>query len=181
MKKYVLIFGLFIILTFFTGCYTVLWSPDQEMPTAETYQEEYYYDNGYYADPYYGSYGYYYQYPWWLSITPPVTGGSAQSERGQSMERIRDRDGSRSTDSGNRVLTTPPVTTRGTSGSNTSTTPKNDPPTRTATKKTTDTNSSGSSTSSGSTSGDSGRSSDSGKSNDNGRNNDGGRNNGGRR
>ena len=52
------------------GCYTIIWSPDMEFPTE---------DNSdlttiYYGDAYYGPYYYYYDYPWWLDIVPPVTG-----------------------------------------------------------------------------------------------------------
>ena len=56
---------------FLSGCYTVVWSPEDNFPTQSDYEQGY--NDGYYNSPYYGDYGYYYNYPWWLNITPPAT------------------------------------------------------------------------------------------------------------
>lgn len=185
MKKYILIVTLFVVMTFFTGCYTVVWTPDESLPTAETYQQEYY-DNGYYQDPYYGDYGYYYQYPWWLAAVPPAysdqgsSGGSGSRSDNSTMDRIRNRDGGRSTeesrgsteyrgtDSRQPIINNAPVTkssgsSSGSSGSDTQIEKRG---------SSNNTNSGSSNTSTRSTSG----------SNDNKvRNSDGGRSSGGRK
>lgn len=179
MKRYFLIFVLFITLSVLPGCYTVLWTPEDEFPSSEKYRQENYDENNYYADSYYGEYGYYYQYPWWLSIAPPAysapgrDNGDDNNDRSDSpaMERLRNRDGSRNSGSGREtIINNAPVTrssgSSGSSGSSTSTE---------SSGKTRESSNSGSNSS-----GNSGRSSGSNDSNSS-RNDNGGRNNGGRK
>lgn len=53
------------------GCYTIIWSPDSQLPTEDNSVT-----NIYYGDNYYGDYYYFYDTPWWwdYSYTPPATG-----------------------------------------------------------------------------------------------------------
>jgi hypothetical protein len=57
-----------LILFGLNGCYTIIWSPDMEFPTQDNSAST----TIYYGDTYYGSYYYFYDYPWWLDIAPPV-------------------------------------------------------------------------------------------------------------
>ena len=102
----------------FAGCYTVMWTPDKEFPTADTTSnvEQY----GYYNDQYYGDYAYYYGYPWWYSITPPApyyTPGSAYvRDTSGAMQSLRNGMGGRGTD-GRSILHTAPAARTVTSAS----------------------------------------------------------------
>lgn len=59
-KLLIILLAAFII----NGCYTVIWTPDEEFPTEST-------TNEYYSETYYGDYYSFYDYPWWLSFVPP--------------------------------------------------------------------------------------------------------------
>ncbi len=95
MKKYLIKIILIVITVIsFSGCYTMLWSPDEQLPSES-------YNQPYYSEPYYGEYNYYYDYPWWvrdrhLYIAPtPIptqsTGGSS------AVNSVRNENGSRNT------------------------------------------------------------------------------------
>lgn len=102
---------LFLVSLSFTGCYTVLWTTDQEFPSESSYYGSY---DGYYSDPYYGEYNYYYEYPWWLSFSPPtVSGEDEKTARSEEIRKIRNSTGERNS-STERIA---PTTTRS-SGSN---------------------------------------------------------------
>lgn len=135
-----------------SGCYTVIWSPEDEFPASYENYDEYY--GGFYPSVYMG----YYDIPWWYNITPPTRTGPY--ERGESTESIRNNDGGRpsSNPRNGDIINTPPPTKSGSSGN-----------TNTAPEKRAGTENSGSTQR--------GNSSDSG----NVRNNDGNRNSGGRR
>ncbi len=62
---------------FLSGCYTVVWSPEDNFPTQSDYEQGYY--DGYYGSPFYGDYGYYYNYPWWLNIAPPAVNATSKN------------------------------------------------------------------------------------------------------
>jgi hypothetical protein len=100
MKYYIVVLYLFLTLSF-TGCYTVIWTPEKEFPTESSYYESgySYYEDAYYADPYYGGYNYYYEYPWWLSMTPPVTSReetkTERTERSNEVREVRRGSGER--------------------------------------------------------------------------------------
>jgi hypothetical protein len=183
MKKYILICSLFLITAFIPGCYTVVWDPDEDMPDAQAYEEEYYEDGGYYRDPYYGDYGYYYEYPWWLTVRQAASnsgGGktieTSNSSDNSTMDRIRNRDGSRSSGT-ERIITNNPAASTGSSGSSSSssankTSTSSGSNTRREEAKSSDTKeNTNTSTRSGSSSGDTNKT----------RNTDGGRNDGGRK
>jgi len=184
MKKLLYVTAIFLFLNI-TGCYTVIWSPGMDFPTADrtpdfnsTDTTGYYsgsdnysntYGDVYYDEPYYGPYAGYYNIPWWYSVPPPTVSnnhnkknGKTTAERNGDVSPVRnsgDGRGSSDRNTGD-IINTPPVTVSGSgsTGSGSSTT-GTDP-------KKTDSGSDNSrqSTSSGSV-----------------RNNDGNRNDGGRK
>jgi hypothetical protein len=135
--KYLLILILLVSLSL-TGCYTVLWTPDQEFPTEESYYGSGSgYEDSYYADPYYGGYSYYYESPWWLTMAPPTrstTKDRTENDRNGRSEEVReirrtssgDRSGDTTTAPPTRSSTTTSGTTNPNTGSTQSTERKND-------------------------------------------------------
>jgi hypothetical protein len=82
MKKYLVKIILVIVISF-GGCYTVLWSPEEPLPSENINQI-------FYSEPFYGGYNYYYDYPWWITgrqeyITPYQTQSSERSSTGSSV------------------------------------------------------------------------------------------------
>lgn len=111
MKKFLAIAALFVTLNF-TGCYTIVWTPEDNFPTESTgnYEEQYY--NEYYSPDYYGPYYSYYNYPWWLSIDAASINQTVKKDvKRDSNETGRNEDGGRGS-SGSRgtIIGTPPVT-----------------------------------------------------------------------
>ena len=104
MKNYIKLFTLFYLIPFLSnGCYTILWTPEDNFPDESNY--------GYYDSYYFDEYNYYYDYPWWLSIAPPVrTNDDKIYERDNSTTTLRNNGNGRSTDSEREVLNTPPPT-----------------------------------------------------------------------
>jgi hypothetical protein len=109
MKKYIIKSILILTVTIsFGGCYTVLWSPEEQLPSENNNQI-------YYSEPYYGDYNYYYDYPWWLRgprgyIAPVETPSSTSQSIQRTSGTVRDNNGSRSTPENDRpiVNTKPP-------------------------------------------------------------------------
>ena len=145
MKKLLNVASVILFLNI-TGCYTVIWSPGMDFPTADRTSEYnstdttvYYtgsdnygdpYGDVYYSESYYGHYANYYNTPWWYSITPPAgsnshnkNNGKATVNRNGDVTPIRnsgDGRGSSDRNSGSGdIITTPPVSVSGSSGSNT--------------------------------------------------------------
>jgi hypothetical protein len=158
----------------FTGCYTIVWSPDTEFPTEKNYNN----NDGYYPDYYYGDYYYFYDYPWWFNITPPIYIDKTKERtvvRDQSDSHLRNNDSGRRTDSGRKeIIQTNTPTRDGNKNSdndnNSSSSSNNDSVDRQSSSNNNSGNTQNTNTS---------RSSD--NSSNNTRNNDGGRNTGGRR
>jgi hypothetical protein len=65
MKTIINLFLLVIVMSFFTGCYTVIWDPRQEFPETEN---SYNSSSEFYGDDYYGGYINYYDTPWWVGV-----------------------------------------------------------------------------------------------------------------
>lgn len=88
--KYIIKFILIITVMSFGGCYTILWSPQEQLPSKNTSQV-------FYSEPYYGEYNYYYDYPWWVTENPVyITPSPSQSqERNSTPASVRDNNGSR--------------------------------------------------------------------------------------
>lgn len=110
-RKYLVV--LFIAFSL-TGCYTVVWEPDMEFPNE--YNSEISSDV-YYVESYYGNYDYFYNYPWWLSITPPTKERVTDRDKNPSMNTLRNENGGR-INTGNRnpdILVTPPPSRDGSS------------------------------------------------------------------
>ncbi len=177
----VLIFGVSFL---FTGCYTIVWDPTQEFPDEQNLSE----NTDFYDTEYYGSYGSFYETPWW--ITAPVyvvpvnnsldknqtkyrtNTGSSNDGRSADTQNIRNSGGERgNTDrnSENNVQPTTPTS----SGSTGSTVIKTPPPTRDSNAGSSS-SSNNTSTTSSSSSSDNGRSSSGSET----RNNTGSRNSG---
>lgn len=64
------------------GCYTVVWSPENDYPTQ--YSNDY---SGYYGGPVYVDYYHYYDYPWWLNLGVSSDG---TTKRDKDKKDIRD-------------------------------------------------------------------------------------------
>lgn len=157
MKNTIKLFALVFVMSFyFTGCYTVVWNPNEEFPDTENSSES---SSDFYDYDYYGGYVDYYQSPWWVSapvyitlpdgttekrITKDRTNGN--NTRNSDTESIRNSSGRGNTDrnSGTTTgITTPTTTTNSGSGTNSNVvTPP--PPTRNTDSGTSTTNSSGS-------------------------------------
>ena len=184
MKKLLCVAAIFLFLNI-TGCYTVIWSPGMDFPTADRTSEynssdttEYYsgsennadiYGDVYYNEPYYGPYAGYYNIPWWYSVPPPTVSnnnnknnGKTTNTRSGDVSPIRNSGDGRGQSDRNtgEIINTPPVTVSGSGSTSSGTT------TSGSDTKKTDSSSDNSrqSTSSGSV-----------------RNNDGNRNDGGRK
>ncbi|QQS37488.1 MAG: hypothetical protein IPM56_05905 [Ignavibacteriales bacterium] len=117
MKKQALILIVFLFLIPVTGCYTVVWEPDMDFPDESN--SEVSYDN-YYDGQYYGHYDYFYNYPWWLSITPPTKERTIDRDKNPAINTLRNDGGGRVSGNSrnpNEVLTTPPPTRDGSSQS----------------------------------------------------------------
>jgi hypothetical protein len=144
--------ALFALQFLFTGCYTIVWDPDEQFPTSENLSG----DDGFYEEDYYGSYGGYYETPWWITFPVYVVYPNTENPvtpRSSDTQTLRNSGGGRGTQDRVPSLTNP---TRGTTTSTGSTSDinKTPPPTRnTDTNKSSDT-----STKSGSTSNSSGSS-----------------------
>lgn len=90
-------------LFFLSGCYTVLWMPEDKFPSQITTNE--YYDETYYGD-YYG----FYDYPWWLNLVPPSTpvGSDYIRTKNETTTSIRNEGEGRGTDTRRPILITDP-------------------------------------------------------------------------
>jgi len=106
MKKYI-INSVIILSTvlFLSGCYTVLWVPEDEFPSEMV-------TNEYYPETYYGDYYSFYDYPWWLSISPPsapVGSDYIRNENGTTSS-VRNEGQGRGSNDGREILNTTPPT-----------------------------------------------------------------------
>ncbi len=84
------------------GCYTIIWSPDSELPTEDNSVT-----SAYYGDTYYGEYYYFYDTPWWWEYN--YTPAAASTERGNETAPVRDL-GGRGTPTGPVIIETAPPT-----------------------------------------------------------------------
>jgi hypothetical protein len=92
-----------------SGCYTVIWTPDEEFPNESNTE----YDNdSYYPDTYYGGYYDFYDYPWWLTFTPPsyIAPKNTPDRSDNNTGTIRNTDNGRGKEDRNEILATPPPT-----------------------------------------------------------------------
>jgi hypothetical protein len=106
MKLFLITTIMALALTF-TGCYTVLWSPGEEVTSNDNYN---YSDTDYYyQEPYYGPYAPYYSTPWWISLAPIVNQQVKQDQKERTAENtdLR-RGGGRNPDNGRPIINTPP-------------------------------------------------------------------------
>jgi hypothetical protein len=137
MKNTIKLFLLVIGMSFFTGCYTVIWDPRQEFPETENS-----YDSSieFYGTDYYGGYINYYETPWWVGvpvyITYPGETDNSQTKtrnngRNSDTENIRNSNGRGNTDRNPEIENTTTVTiTTTTTRDDNSNIINNPPPTR---------------------------------------------------
>jgi hypothetical protein len=115
----------FLITISLTGCYTVLWTPNDNFPTDSNSDNQ---DDGFYPETYYGDYAPYYTTPWWYEITPPNNPGYVR-DTSRSETFIRNDNGGRGSEPRNVLASPPPAriepTNTGTTGSNNSNTSTN--------------------------------------------------------
>ncbi len=174
MKTSLKIFAMIFALSFLsTGCYTIVWDPNQEFPDQETYIDDSASDFYDYED--YGGYVDYYESPWWVTPVVYITTTNDNGDkvvtkvrndgRNSDTEEIRNSGGRGNTD-GTNIITTPTVTKTTDSNSSNSSSDNN-----TSTRESSNNNSNNSSNNSNTRS--------SGSSDT--RNNSGSRNSGGRR
>ncbi len=105
----------FLMMLSLTGCYTVVWTPDAQLPSRESDSSG---DGGYYNDYYYGDYYNYYDAPWWYNVNPPAYNNQPAYNRdtSRSMESLRNDNGGRGNTDRLGIPQAPP-STRSASGS----------------------------------------------------------------
>lgn len=105
-KNLVIILFSFLITVGLTGCYTVLWTPNDNFPTESNSDNQ---NDGFYSETYYGDYAPYYTTPWWYTITPPayISQSSYVRDTSRSAQFLRNSGGGRGSEPRN-VLATPP-------------------------------------------------------------------------
>ncbi len=107
---------LLTLLLSFSGCYTVIWMPEDEFPSEGSYNE-------FYSETYYGDYYTFYDYPWWLDFAPPsVPVGSDNTREANGTTSSIRNDGQGRGNDNKRILTTPPPSREGSNNNNTTTT-----------------------------------------------------------
>lgn len=105
---------------FLSGCYTVLWMPEDEFPSESTV-------NDFYSETYYGDYYSFYDYPWWLRLAPPSTPVGSdyiRTENGTTTS-VRNEGQGRGTDNDRKILTTSPPSRDASTNNNSSNTNSN--------------------------------------------------------
>jgi hypothetical protein len=114
--KWKMVFSMALIFLF-SGCYTIVWSPEQALPNQSDDQSV----TGleYYDSDYYGSYHDFYGSPWWWSVagSPYYTapGGGSTGNRDEGTNTVRNSgDGRNTPDNG----VTTPTATRSSNNSN---------------------------------------------------------------
>lgn len=123
---YYKILTIFITALLYGGCYTVIWTPEEEFPVENNYSE-------FYSETYYGDYYSFYDYPWWLRISPPNTkvGTGFVRDENSSTSAVRNDGQGRSNNDRRQILQTNPpsrevsTTSSGSSTSKSSSTSSN--------------------------------------------------------
>lgn len=111
MKKLILASG--ILLFSLQGCYTVIMTPEDKTPVYDDYY-------GFYISEYYGSYGSYYEVPWWITNPIVTINISTTKTRTTNTHSIRNNDGLRNeSNSRDGIITTPPPSRDNSSSSTT--------------------------------------------------------------
>jgi hypothetical protein len=99
-KNIVLYASLMFFAGIFSGCYTVAWSPDKELPDDGTEVEE---TECYYPQTYYGSYNSFYGGTWWSHSS--VISESIKSAR--ALQHARNQNNSRTTETSTFTVSRP--------------------------------------------------------------------------
>jgi hypothetical protein len=104
MKNYLLNSTIiFLALLFLSGCYTVIWMPEDELPSENVTSE-------YYEEIYYGDYYAFYNCPWWVGIIPPAdpVGNGYIRNDNTTTTSLRNEGQGRGKDDGRKILHTDP-------------------------------------------------------------------------
>lgn len=100
MKK-VFLTSIILVLSL-QGCYTIIMTPEDKTPVYDN-------DCGFYLLDYFGSYGSYYEIPWWITNPVVTISNVTTKNRNSDTHSLRNNGGYR-TESNNRdgIITTPP-------------------------------------------------------------------------
>lgn len=107
MKKLIIKILPAALIIFLSGCYTVVWDPNTQLPS-ENYQYNSY---NFYAPDYYGDYYYYYGRPWWWSINIPSQ--TEPYERSSEVNALRNNGDRQSGNDRNTIKTDRPSVNSG--------------------------------------------------------------------
>lgn len=93
-----------------SGCYTVLWTPEDRMPSNSDYGSETELNNSYtYGDPLVYGYGYYYSYPWWYDLRYSPDNSTQTEINADDIESLRNSGSGRNTETERTpIVNTPP-------------------------------------------------------------------------
>ncbi|HMU42748.1 MAG TPA: hypothetical protein PKA80_05575 [Ignavibacteriaceae bacterium] len=114
-----------IVAVSISGCYTVLWTPEDRMPSDSDYESVTEFNNSFgYGDPLLFGYGYYYSYPWWYDLHYSPNNSTQIENNSEDIESLRNSGNGRNTETGRTLIVdTPPPSkpSNSNSGSNTNT------------------------------------------------------------
>lgn len=114
-----------IVAVSISGCYTVLWTPEDRMPSDSYYENVTEFNNSFgYGDPLLFGYGYYYSYPWWYDLHYSPNNSTQIENNSEDIESLRNSGNGRNTETGRTLIVdTPPPSkpSNSNSGSNTNT------------------------------------------------------------
>ncbi|MHB8581494.1 MAG: hypothetical protein ACYDA4_16750 [Ignavibacteriaceae bacterium] len=104
--------GFFLLISgilIFPGCYTMVWMPDQNLPDSTQTVDNFY------PEAFYGSYGGYYNSPWWANIAQSYQTNSStyNGDANQSQSFIRAHEVGRSSPTSGILNVLSPATVRG--------------------------------------------------------------------
>lgn len=110
---------------FIEGCYTVLWTPEDKMPSESDYENVTEFNNSFgYGDPLLFGYGYYYSYPWWYDLRYSPNNSTQIEKNSDDIESLRNSGNGRNTEAERTpIVDTPPPSkpSNSNSGNNTNT------------------------------------------------------------
>jgi hypothetical protein len=88
MKNLLKFLSLIVLVNFsFTGCYTIIWDPTEDVAPSGNYDEE----SEFYEPGYFGGYGGFYESPWWVS-NPVFIINTGGSDSPKTKDRTNGRD-----------------------------------------------------------------------------------------
>jgi len=106
-----------------SGCYTVLWTPEDRMPSESDYETVIEFNNSFgYGDPLLFGYGYYYSYPWWYDLRYSPDNSTQIEKNSDDIESLRNSGNGRNIETGRTpIVETSPPSKPSNSGNNANT------------------------------------------------------------